>query len=277
MKRKDRFLFAAIVLVLYVGSAGLALAYSSVVSLGDSLSDNGNIGRYTDGPLWVELLANHYSVPLVDIAYAGATTGYDNPAAGLPYTGLQWQVEQLPSLPADSLITLWAGVNDELQLRSPLDAVSNINLALDNLYTAGGRNFVVPNLPNIGDTPAVVTDPLASEAATLWTAAFNTSLEDALQSFDTLHTDANLFFIDVFTSFSQYPVGSPEWMALFWVDGFHPSSIGHERIYEAVIAKTDPIPEPATILLLGTGLIGFLGSRVVKRRKMLSQTSAELV
>ncbi len=270
MKRKGRFLIIAIALILFVGKAGLALAYSTVVSLGDSLSDNGNIGRYTDGPLWVELLADHYAVPLVDIAYAGATTGYDNPAAGLSYTGLQWQVEQLKSLPADSLITLWAGVNDELQLRPPLDAASNINLALENLYTAGGRNFVVPNLPNIGSTPSIVTDPLASEAATLWTIAFNTSLEGALQAFDTLHPDADLFFVDAFTIFEGYTVGSPEWMALFWTDGFHPSSVGHQRIYEAAITKIDPVPEPATMLLLGIGLIGLIGSRVIGRRKKLS-------
>jgi lysophospholipase L1-like esterase len=246
----------------------MALGYSSVVSLGDSLSDNGNISRFTDGPLWVELLADHYAAPLVDIAYGGATTGYDNPAAGLSFTGLQWQVEQLVSFPADSLITLWAGVNDQLQLRSPFDAVANIDLALENLYLSGGRNFIVPNLPNTGSTPSLAFDPVASEAATFWTLAFNASIEDTLQDFNNLHTDADLFFIDVFTLFEQYPVGTPEWQELFWIDGFHPSSLGHQLIFEAALATVEPIPEPATVLLLGTGIIGIIGSRLRRKKKL---------
>jgi lysophospholipase L1-like esterase len=268
MKAKCRSLFTAVVLVLFFGPVGMALGYSSVVSLGDSLSDNGNVGRFTDGPLWVELLADHYAAPLVDIAYGGATTGYDNPAAGLSFTGLQWQVEQLVSLPADSLITLWAGVNDQLQLRSPFDAVANIDLALENLYLSGGRNFIVPNLPNTGSTPSLVFDPVASEAATFWTLSFNASIEDMLEDFNNRHTDVDLFFIDVFTLFEQYPVGTPEWQELFWIDGFHPSSLGHQRIFEAALGKVKPIPEPATVLLLGTGIIGIIGSRLSRKKKV---------
>jgi lysophospholipase L1-like esterase len=267
MKVQCRSLFTAVVLVLFFGPVGMALGYGSIVSLGDSLSDNGNVGRFTDGPLWVELLADHYAAPLVDIAYGGATTGYDNPAAGLSFTGLQWQVEQLASLPADSLIPVWAGVNDLLQLRSPFDAVANIDLALENLYLAGGRNFIVPNLPNIGSTPSLVLDPVASQAATFWTLAFNASFEGTLQDFNNRHTDVDLFFVDVFTIFEQYPVGTPEWQDLFWIDGFHPSSVGHQRIFEAALATIEPVPEPATVLLLGTGIIGIIGSRLKRRKK----------
>ena len=266
MKGKcQSFCFSA-VLVLCLGPVGGALGYSSITSLGDSLSDNGNVMRATDGFLWVELLADHYAVPLVDIAYVGATTGYDNPAIGSPVTGLQWQVEQLSSLSADSLITVWAGANDLLQLRSPFDAASNIDVALENLYLAGGRDFVVPNLPDMGNLPSVVVDPLASSAANLWTLAFNTSVANLLQGFNGRHNDVNLYFIDVFTIFNQYPVGSPEWSSLFWVDGFHPSSLGHQMVYDEVAAAIDPVPEPATVLLFGTGMIGLLGS-VVRRKK----------
>jgi outer membrane lipase/esterase len=267
MKRKCRPFFAAVVLVLFFSPVSIALGYSSIVSLGDSLSDNGNVGRFTDGPLWVELLADHYAVPLVDIAHGGATTGYDNPIIGSPITGLQWQVEQLTSLPVDSLVTLWAGANDLLQLRSPFNAVHNIDFALENLYLAGGRNFLVPNLPDIGSSPFFVPDPIASEEATLWTLAYNSSLENTLDDFNDRHTDVELFFLDVFTLFEQYPVGTPEWLELFWVDGFHPSSLGHRRIFEAALATVEPVPEPATLLLFGIGIIGFIGLRL--RRNML--------
>jgi len=267
MKRKYHSFFAAVVLVLSLSQASIALGYSTIVSLGDSLSDNGNVGRFTDGPLWVELLADHYAVPLVDIAHGGATTGYDNPIIGSPITGLQWQVKQLTSLPVDSLVTLWAGANDLLQLRSPFNAVHNIDFALENLYLAGGRNFLVPNLPDIGSSPFFVPDPIASEEATLWTLAYNSSLENTLDDFNDLHTDVELFFLDVFTLFEQYPVGTPEWLELFWVDGFHPSSLGHRRIFEAALATVEPVPEPATLLLFGIGIIGFIGLKL--RQNML--------
>ena len=267
MKGKCRTLCFSVVLVLFFGGAGGAFGYSTITSLGDSLSDNGNVKRYTDGPLWVELLADHYAVPLVDKAYGGATTGYDDPAIGSSDYGLQWQVEQLPSLSADSLITVWAGANDLLQLRSPFTAVSNIDVALENLYLAGGRDFVVPNLPDMGKLPSVVVDPVASSAANLWTVAFNTSIANMLQGFNGSHNDVNLYFIDVFTIFNQYPVDSPEWRALFWTDGFHPSSLGHQMVYDEVVAAIEPVPEPATALLFGTGIIGLVGTMVGRKIK----------
>lgn len=262
MKSKSRPFFATLVLVLFFSPVSVVLGYSTIVSLGDSLSDNGNVSRFTDGPLWVELLADHYSAPLVNIAHGGATTGYDNPAIGSPITGLQWQVEQLAYLPGDSLVTLWAGANDLLQLRSPLNAVFNIDFALENLYLAGGRNFLVPNLPDIGSSPSLVSDPVASEGATFWTLAYNTSLENTLHDFNERHTDVDLFFLDVFTLFEHYPVGTPEWLELFWVDGFHPSSLGHQRIFEAALAMVEPVPEPATLLLFGIGIVGLIGVRL---------------
>jgi lysophospholipase L1-like esterase len=266
MKGKCRSFCFSVVLVLFFGPVGVALGYSSITSLGDSLSDNGNVNRFTDGPLWVELLADHYAVPLVDIAYGGATTGYDNPAIRSSFTGLQWQVEQLSSLPADSLITVWAGANDLLQSRSPFDAVSNIDVALENLYLAGGRDFVVPNLPDIGKVPSVVIDSTASSEASLWALAFNTSIATMLQGFNSSHNDLNLYPIDVFTIFNKYPVGSPEWRALFMGDGFHPSSLGHQMVYDKAVAAIDPVPEPATMLLFGTGIIGLIGSMVSRKK-----------
>ena len=49
-----------LLLVLVLGGHGVnAFAYGSVVAYGDSLSDNGNLARRTDGLLWVESLADH--------------------------------------------------------------------------------------------------------------------------------------------------------------------------------------------------------------------------
>lgn len=261
------------VVVLFISllSTGSALGYSTVVTFGDSLSDNGNISRFSDGALWVEQLANRYSADLYDYAYGGATTGYDNPAIGSLGTGLLWQVETfgavLGTAPAsDTIVTLWAGGNDFLQSRSPYDAVNNIGTALINLYAAGGRNFVVPNLPDIGKTPSFfLKDPGISPLASAWSSAFNSGLEKMLYDFGELYADVDLFFVDAFTIFEQYDAGSPEWNELFWDDGFHPSSAGHTRIFEAAVSAMDPVPEPATLLLFATGLAGFARARRTKK------------
>ncbi len=259
--------FLAVGLFLSLITTGNALGYSTVVTFGDSLSDNGNVARFSNGTIWVEHLANQYSATLNDYAYGGATTGYDNPAIGSPATGLLWQVETFgPSLgslsASETIITLWAGANDFLQSRSPFDAVTNIGLALENLYSAGGRNFLVPNLPDIGKTPAfILGDPDNSPVASQWTMAFNMTLDGLLYDFDNLHSDVNLFAVDTFSIFDQFTPGTPEWLELFWVDGFHPSAVGHDQIYQATVKAMAPVPEPATILLFGAGLTALVGAR----------------
>jgi len=256
----------AILVVLLSLYGGNAFGYSSVVAFGDSLSDTGNIARFTDGNLWVELLADHLAVPLIDHAYGGATTGYDNPAISSPITGLLWQVSAFSSdVSGSSLITVWAGANDLLQVRDPGNAVLNIGTALENLYAAGGRNFLVPNLPDVGKTPDLYynPDPTLSIGASIWTNAFNTGLIAMLNGFNAAHNDINLNLIDTFSIFNQYTVGSQEWQDLFWIDGFHPSHIGHELIYQAAAAA---VPEPSTVVLFLTGLVCLAGVLGRKRK-----------
>lgn len=270
MKRRlCRFLLVA--LFLFSATSGYALSYSTVVTFGDSLSDNGNVDRFTGGDIWVEHLAKYFSAELKDFAYGGATTGDDNPAIGSNATGLLWQVDMYgPSLgtaPAsETLVTVWAGANDFLQLRSPYDAVINIDTALQDLYAAGGRNFLVPNLPDIGKTPAFsLADPAKSQFASEWTAAYNGALDAILYGFNSQYSNANLVQLDAFAIFDEYDVGSPQWKDLFWVHGFHPSSVGHELIYEKAVSAMQPVPEPSTIFLLGSGLIVL--ARFGRRRK----------
>lgn len=240
-----------------IGTSSTAFGYSTVLSLGDSLSDTGNIGRYSNGDFWVELLADHYGATHINMAYAGATTGDDNPAAGLTSTGLNWQAAHVAAIPQDTLVTLWAGGNDFLQGRSSKEAAANIITALDKLYSAGARDFLIPNLPDIGNTPQfqILGQPLAA-GASAWSLDFNSNLEIQLQGFNNSNSGVNLFALDSFTIFNSFPVGTPEWAELFWIDGFHPSDKGHTLIFEKGLAVI--VPEPTSILLFIFGLLGVL-------------------
>ncbi|MCP3876084.1 MAG: SGNH/GDSL hydrolase family protein [Desulfobacteraceae bacterium] len=268
---KKRLLSIVFVFLLCVGLplSSSAAPFNNFVVFGDSLSDTGNVDRYTDGPLWNEMLAGHLGVTnFYNFAFAGATSGVENLGDPTQY-GLQWELTEFiplvaPLLPApDTLVSVWAGANDLSFGRSPFEAATNVGNALDNLYSAGARNFLVANLPDIGSTPKVI-DAGDSAIATWFTVEFNTTFESILSTFESTNTDANIYFIDAFTMFNGYPIGSPEWQELFWIDDFHPSSIGHEIIFETAAAAVGaPVPIPSSLPLLGFALLALVG---IKRK-----------
>lgn len=265
---KNRFLhFLLALTLLFVFPFGShATQFDNLIVFGDSLSDDGNIGRFTDGAIWVETLADYLDADLYDFAYGGATTGIDNPAAGLPITGLQWQVDNYLAPTTDALYTVWAGANDFLKERSFIKAAKNIGAALENLYDDGARDILVGNLPDIGATPAFYYGENAT-VATYWTLGFNAQLENVLSAFEKNYEDAILYELDAFDIFSSFKPGTPEWAELFWFDGFHPSSKGHQIIYENAYAAVAPVPEPGTIVLMGIGLVGLAGFSRKKFKK----------
>jgi phospholipase/lecithinase/hemolysin len=304
-------------LVLPFASPAVATTFDNLIVFGDSLSDNGNVMRFSDGEIWVETFADSMGANLYDYAYGGATTGYDNPAIGSGGTGILWQVDENynpyydPTLIlGSSLVSVWGGANDFLQGRDYSAAADNIGLALEALYVDGFRDFLVPNLPDIGSTPAFQSgNPLAGYAS-LWSVLFNAALAEILTTFSSSDDKITVYDLDSYSIFNDYPVGdltkwvatgevdadgrlfsscvahltpvatgevdadgnpimvwtgTDAWGELFWGDGFHPSSEGHALIANAAIsAISAPVPEPATILLFGLGLLGLAG---VNRRK----------
>ncbi len=93
--KKRALLVGALFLCLLFPFSTSAFAYSQIVAFGDSLSDNGpddgwGIDVYSNGPVWIDYLAQDLGVGLLDMAYGGARTD-TTPKRKLGY----WQMIKL--------------------------------------------------------------------------------------------------------------------------------------------------------------------------------------
>jgi MYXO-CTERM domain-containing protein len=263
-----------------------AESYDSVVAFGDSLTDNGNLKafvaainedfaqyvreRYTDDKVWVEYFTEQIGAQLDDNAFAGATTdGHENEIYDPIYgdqLGLIGQVktylEENDPMP-DALYAIWIGGNDMLGLplatgadgvaAAVANAISNVEDAITDLAMAGARDFLIPNLPDLGKTPSYNRDPIAVANATAATRTYNDALAAMLSSLEPrleqqTNVDIVFYTLDVFGLLNEEVLGqgvfandTDSWMDdgqdedvtdyLFW-DEIHPTSGGHRMVAE---------------------------------------------
>ena len=162
---------------------------TGIVSFGDSLSDVGNTylaagmppsppyykGHYSNGPIWLEIWLPSSGSPRPRRAWRGdwTTPGeVPRPATGCsfmgtPNIGLQISTFLASNTPSSTqLITIWGGANDFLNagVVDPTTVVNNLASEITTLANAGGKLFMVPNLPLLGDTPAVMAQGPAAVA-----------------------------------------------------------------------------------------------------------------
>jgi len=241
-------------------------------------------GRWSNGPLWIEDIDLKFGFAALqrndgtnlygtDFAWGGSTS-FDGFSFAV-LANLQQQVADYINLlstkyarmpkPADALFTVWSGGNDviyhvtypDLYPLTPQEVSDNIAKAITSLYNAGGRTFLVPNLPPLGDKPnfrnTKYQDP-ANDFVVAYNPLLHTKLAVLRQTkpgitileFDvyTLFQDAlndptkygltngkdTAYIADIFYRHGGYLVDDVD-KYLFW-DGTHPTRVGHAIVGE---------------------------------------------
>lgn len=170
-----------------------AATIDKIITFGDSLSDNGNLyglmttlhatvplipvlpkdppyyrGRFSNGPVWVEQLAQFMHVPLMDYAYGGSwVESVMDSEEVIPFS-LGTQVNfYLVANAADvakeqHLYVLWSGGNDYIKGRSDAEyattnTVSVLRDQLEWLIYYGAKKFLIVNVPDLSVVPEVIS------------------------------------------------------------------------------------------------------------------------
>jgi outer membrane lipase/esterase len=265
-----------------------AAVFSGLYSFGDSLSDSGNTnlatsgalpgagydnGHYSNGRIWVEYVARNFGMTAPTPSLLGGTNS--SWAGAYTLTGgsvptITQQVGMFTGgggsfLPTD-LITLWGGANDFLLggQTNPLIPAANIANLIPLLANAGAKTIVLPNLPDLGDTPALLStgDPASIVGASMWTQAFNANLFSQIPTLETTY-GIDIIPIDIYGFAKQLKTNPALYgftntkdgalltgnaanaaQYLYW-DSVHPTTAVHE-----MFAGLVPEPSGAVLVLM---------------------------
>jgi len=284
--------------------------FSRLIIFGDSLSDTGNIhkesglvpgapyfeGRFSNGENWVELFARHYGLEARP-SYIGGTNfaqGASSSSFGLTdYSGIplgpnvRQQIDLYRGQPdGTELFVVWSGANDLFDVlngdcaATPDAIADNLFAAVTALYARGGRQFLVPNMPDLGVVPRYrgrSREALATQLSLEVNAALGARL-DVIEAFPNI----TVYRLDIQSLFAETIANPPAgitnvtdsaWSGsflgylgggevvehpeeyIFW-DSIHPTHAGHGLVAQAAIALVDsqlvvPTPngQPTTLSL----------------------------
>jgi phospholipase/lecithinase/hemolysin len=204
-----------------------ATGFSQIYAFGDSLVDNGNAyqytggaippfpyfqGRFSNGPVWVEYLANSLEIPTTNYAIGGATTGIFNtliPSNPTALPGLTQQIQGFVNTnqqaDGQALYIIWAGANDYLPFGIQKDAnqsVSNLTNAVQLLAQKGARNFLIPNLPDLGELPGTRSRVDVDELTDI-SQQHNFLLNQAITALNQQQPDIKITGLDIYSLVNQ--------------------------------------------------------------------------
>jgi outer membrane lipase/esterase len=252
-------------------AAAAASPVTALVVLGDSLSDSGNAGRFSNGPVWVEHLAQNLGLELRPAVAGGSNfaVGGARIEGGMADLGRQLRAflaQRSEGPDPEALHVVYGGGNDVLALLGSAgpdgearahEAALALARLVDAMATAGAVRLLVPNLPDVGLAPAVhFQGPAARAEARRLTLAFNAALEPALAALERRH-GIEIVRLDVFALAERLIAdpaaagfhdvvtpcrGGPCEGFLFW-DLVHPTSAAHARLGAAALAALrDELP-----------------------------------
>jgi phospholipase/lecithinase/hemolysin len=239
-----------------------APAFDRLVVFGDSLSDTGNAGRFSNGPVWVEQLATRLNLELRPSQAGGSNFAVGgarlDPRSG-PHN-LRAQADLFLRMlrpTARTLYIVYGGGNDLLAavgaphaLFMVDTAVASLKSIVADLVGQGATDILVPNLPDIGMTPEMQArgSRAVLEAGRL-TSYFNAAVDGALAEWagtpkvrlhrldvramaERAKRDPAAFdFVDITTPCIRLPACKGY---LFW-DHVHPTTRAHAHLAEAAI------------------------------------------
>ena len=208
-KRLATRAFSAAWIICSLGSIHPALSWDRLYVFGDSLSDSGNNGRYTwDSnlhPLYDEILAEKINLSLRASDSGGTNYAAGNSTATSQINPVDNTADQVSTYlaaangqaDADGLYIHWIGGNDlAAAALNPLAAEGIVSTSafaaasqVQTLLSAGAGTVIVPTVPDIGASPAlleaVIQVGLAPVAEAALAAAFT-----SLNSQTTLSQDS---------------------------------------------------------------------------------------
>ncbi len=285
---------------------------TGIVSFGDSLSDVGNDyigsggtqpapvanyydGRFTNGGNWLDYLAHDLGVAApvaslaggLDYAFGGASTGSGTttyaPGEAVPNVDSQIAMYLSNHTPSPTqLFTIWAGANDLLigNQQNPTVPAQNIANEITTLAAAGAKQFLVPNLPLLGEIPASSALPAAQrQALDAWSVGFNQTLQAEAAALQTslgvqihvanvqglfqqvLANPASFGFTNVTGSAINPGLAGNGY--LFW-DAEHPTTAADALVGELAAQS---VPEPSTLVFFALSIVGVAASKKLRGRR----------
>ncbi|MCR9256097.1 MAG: autotransporter domain-containing protein [Alphaproteobacteria bacterium] len=217
-------------------------AADSLLIIGDSLSDPGNLfavtggtqppsppyfsGRFSNGPVYAETLPgllNVETTATTNLAFGGATSGSANSIDALNQVNTQVTnvTTGATAVTPDAVAVYFIGANDLLNNAAAIAAgtadagtvigqtTTNIATGVGTLNAIGYRRFLVANLPNLGDTPGGVGSGSTASLNQL-TSSYNEALNATVAGLETATgaditvVDINGLFTDILTNPSLY-------------------------------------------------------------------------
>lgn len=176
---------------------------------------------------------------------------------------------------AGTLAIVWAGANDFFDgQKDPTIPAKNIAAAVSALIGSGVKNFLIPNLPDLSKTPFGLAGSTATQQGLhALSAGFDQALSADLGQL-TSAAGVHIHTLDTFGLFQNIQAnparfqlsnvtqegilsGNPSAPGyLFW-DDVHPTTAGHGILAEQAAAAV-ATPEPSSLALLASGLLGLL-------------------